>query len=63
MALRTNEITLTNSTLSGNLASDLGGAIYAFGGDLTLVNATVTGNSAGPHGGGYLRQGRRWTLT
>lgn len=37
-------LTLTNSTLSGNSASQDGGAIYADGGQLKLFNATVADN-------------------
>ncbi len=44
-------LTLTSSTVSGNMSSDLGGGIYNAGGNLTLLNSTVSRNSA-RHGGG-----------
>jgi len=43
------ELTVTNSTVSGNTANDEGGGIYNSD-SLTLINSTVTGNVA--HGGG-----------
>jgi len=51
-------LTLTNSTVSGNRSSDLGGGIYNGGfinggGNLTLVNSTVSRNSAQYGGGIY----------
>ena len=44
-------LTLTNSTVSGNRSSFLGGGIYNNGGNLTLINSTVSRNNA-PYGGG-----------
>ncbi len=46
-------LTLTNSTVSGNRSSDLGGGIYNTGGNLTLANSTVSRNSAKEGGGIY----------
>ena len=46
-------LTLTNSTVSGNRSSFLGGGIYNNGGNLTLVNSTVSRNSAQYGGGIY----------
>jgi len=46
-------LNLTNSTVSGNTASNTGGGIYNFGGGTsTLTNSTVSGNMAGSGGGG-----------
>ena len=56
--------TLTNSTLSGNSASQDGAGIYADGGQINLLNATITGNQilvppgttyTGLGGGVYIR--------
>jgi predicted outer membrane repeat protein len=44
-------VTLTNSTVSGNVAATGGGGI-SFTGTLTLTNSTVSGNTAGDVGGG-----------
>jgi hypothetical protein len=50
-----NPVTITNSTLFGNSASDGGGAIYqAASGSVVVNNSTVAGNQVGSagHGGG-----------
>jgi hypothetical protein len=44
-------LTLQNSTVSGNSA-DVGGGIYNFGGNVSVVNSTLSGNSAAFYGGG-----------
>jgi hypothetical protein len=45
---------ITGSTLSGNAATDYGGAIFAAGNnDFRLIRSTVTGNTGG-FGGGFL---------
>jgi predicted outer membrane repeat protein len=53
--------TLTNVTMTGNLAGDLGGAIGATGGTLTLTNCTITNNTvtsgASIGGGGIASSG------
>jgi hypothetical protein len=46
----TNNLTLSNSTLSGNSANNYGGGIFNDG-DLTLSNSTLSGNSANDGGG------------
>jgi parallel beta-helix repeat protein/predicted outer membrane repeat protein len=52
------DVTLTNSTVSGNTTSGSGGGIYAFEGGGDLTNSTVTGNTAGQNGGGiYMAPG------
>jgi CSLREA domain-containing protein len=48
-------MTLTNSIVSGNIATD-GGAIFNSG-TLTLTNSTVSGNGAISIGGGIAKQG------
>ncbi len=45
-------LTVTNSTISGNAAGSIGGGIFQNGGTVSLMNVTVTGNSA-PIGGGF----------
>ncbi|MEM7734737.1 MAG: choice-of-anchor Q domain-containing protein [Deinococcota bacterium] len=48
------DVTLINSTVTGNSASDDGGGIYTsyLFTSVTLTNSTVTGNNAGNNGGG-----------
>ena len=53
------ELSLLNSTLSGNSATTNGGGIYSFEPNssyvlstLSLINSTLSGNTAGTHGGG-----------
>ena len=42
-------MTITNSTVSGNLVSNEGGGILSFG-ELTITNSTISGNGAGGFG-------------
>ena len=44
--------TLTNCTVSGNSAGQLGGGLSNYDGTATLTNCTVSGNSANDRGGG-----------
>ena len=46
------DLTMTNSTVSGNFAGSNGGGAANYGGTLTLSNCTLGGNSAGISGGG-----------
>ncbi len=48
------DLSLTNSTVSGNMASTRGGGIHSdtYSGDTTLTNATVSGNTTSGNGGG-----------
>ncbi len=55
-------LTLINSTVSGNTATNTGGGIYN-NGTVTLTNSTISGNSAGTDGGGILNSGGIVTLT
>jgi predicted outer membrane repeat protein len=50
-------LTLINTTLSGNTASDDGGAIYSSFGTVTLTGATVSNNTASQSGGGIYNEG------
>jgi len=50
-------VTLQDSTLSGNSASEHGGGVAILGGSLTLQNSTLSGNSASQFGGGILNSG------
>ena len=45
-------MTMANSTVSGNSATELGGGIVADGTTLRLANVTVSANTAGTTGGG-----------
>jgi CSLREA domain-containing protein len=45
-------LTVTNSTFSGNAAGSIGGGIFQNGGFVSLTNVTLSGNSA-PLGGGF----------
>jgi CSLREA domain-containing protein len=49
-------LTVTNSTISGNLANVLGGGIANAGGTVTVTNSTISGNSASV-GGGLVGEG------
>jgi len=55
--------TLTDVTLSGNMAHDSGGAIYNDNSNPTLTNVTLSGNSAADFGGGIYNTGSSPTLT
>lgn len=48
-------ITLVNSTVSGNNATNIGGGIWAGGAPMTIANSTITDNTATNHGGGISR--------
>ena len=45
-------LSVANSTISGNSAADSGGGIYASAVGASIVNSTISGNSAGTSGGG-----------
>jgi VCBS repeat-containing protein len=47
------DVTIRNSTLSGNVATGAGGALHAQGGRFTLEAVTVSGNRADGEGGAY----------
>lgn len=51
------QMTLTDSTVSGNVAHDFGGGLLNYDGTLTLTNATISGNSATVAGGGLYNGG------
>ncbi len=56
-------LTLTNSTVSGNRSSDIGGGITnTIEGNLTLVNSTISRNSAQEGGGIYNNSSGELTL-
>ncbi|MGF1479348.1 MAG: hypothetical protein ACFB4I_07625 [Cyanophyceae cyanobacterium] len=48
------EITVENSTISGNTANDVGGGVYNDDGFLELNNSTVSGNTADNGGSGIV---------
>ena len=54
--LNSGTLTLTNSTVSGNTATEAGGIYNNFGGTLTLANSTVSGNTSGQNGGGIFNR-------
>ena len=51
--LNLGNVTLSNSTISGNKASTSGGGLANYG-TATLTNCTISGNTAGQNGGGLL---------
>ena len=56
------ELTLMNSTISGNTASDGntvpdGGGIYTYGSQMTITSCTISGNTAYDGGGIYIEHG------
>jgi predicted outer membrane repeat protein len=57
------DVTLTNSSVSGNKTSGAGGGINAIEGVAVLTNSTVTGNTAGQNGGGFNGAPGQFTLT
>lgn len=53
---------LTNSTVSGNTAGDVGGGMVTVG-TVTVTNCTISGNKAGTDGGGIASFDGPFTLT
>lgn len=49
------DLTLTNSTVSGNSAGDEGGGISNFG-TMRIEGSTISGNTSGRNGGGIINQ-------
>jgi len=58
----TSTLTLTDTTISGNSAGDLGGGIYSEG-EVELVRSTVAGNDALSGAGIYQATGQNGSLT
>jgi len=56
-------LTLVNSTLSGNSSASRGGGIYSGYGSVTLTNSTLSSNSAGGDGGGIFSLRSSVTVT
>ena len=56
-------VTVTNSTISENSATNNGGGIYTAGSDVTLVDSAVVDNSSGREGGGVSTQAGDINLT
>jgi hypothetical protein len=52
------ELTMTNSTVSGNAGGNGGGIKNGVNGEMTISNSTVSGNAAGDGGGVYNDLGR-----
>ena len=50
-------VRLTNSTVSANTATELGGGIWDNGGTVSLTNTTISGNTATEAGGGIHNSG------
>lgn len=46
-------VTLANSTVSGNTTGDQGGGFFAFLGNTTVINSTLSGNTANQIGGAF----------
>jgi hypothetical protein len=66
------QLTVMNSTISGNSAGCSGGGIYAFNGQLTVMNSTISGNGCegvsppcemGQGGGMFIGGGATATVT
>jgi parallel beta-helix repeat protein len=55
--------TLTNCTVSGNIAAGNGGGLYNNSGTMALINCTVSGNIAGGNGGGLYNNSGTTALT
>ena len=55
ISTQTGPLTLTNSTVSGNVGSDQGGGIYCFN-SISLIHTTIS-NNTGTYGGGIRVQG------
>ncbi len=55
-------LTITNSTFSGNSATNVGGGIVNNAGTLTITNSTFSGNSATNGGGGIFSSGAAGTV-
>lgn len=56
-------VTVTDSSISNNTASDYyGGGIYSSGGNITIENSGITGNSSGYYGGGVYSDGDDITI-
>ncbi len=54
-------LTVSNSTLSGNTAFASGGGIYnALSASTTIMSSTLSGNSASQNGGGIYNDGSAW---
>jgi len=60
--LNVSTLTVTNSTLSDNVATDTGGGLENYAGAASLTNVTLSGNTAGT-GGGLFQQGQPPTFT
>jgi hypothetical protein len=50
-------MTVADSTISGNTANYEGGGIYNNGGNMTVADSTISGNTAGSNGGGISNAG------
>ncbi len=46
------QLTIVNTTISGNSAGAAGGGIYNFDSPVTITNSTISGNNGGDQGGG-----------
>ena len=56
-------ITITNCTISGNIAENIGGGICNHSGSITIINSTISGNSAVNMGGGIYNNEGDITVT
>ena len=56
-------LTITNSTISGNVAGSNGGGINKYVGSLIVTNSTISGNVAGAGGGGISNVNGGTTVT
>ncbi|MBE6425497.1 MAG: hypothetical protein E7029_05835 [Planctomycetaceae bacterium] len=56
-------ITVTDSTITGNTASNYGGGIYGDSGTYTITGSEITGNTAKNYGGGIYGDSGTYTIT
>ena len=60
---RFGSVSVTNSTISGNLASFVGGGIAVLDADLTVTNSTISGNNSEDFGGGaFIQRGSAFLI-
>ena len=61
--LSPNLLTLRDTTVSGNFATEDGGGIHSYGGDVLIEGSTITGNIAQWRGGGLSVKEGNYVLT
>lgn len=59
---RTNNITITNATFTGNITTGQGGGFYTTGGNVLMKGAFFVGNTAGQQGGAIFKNSGTLTV-